>query len=97
MTATVTRIDTAPSIPFDLAAFGPPRATSTHDLDDMAAIAVAAGRLAVDGAVRAPMMSPAYFDAVVSLPVGAPARAAAARLFADCYDAVLDPDDPATG
>jgi hypothetical protein len=96
MSATATHIDTAPSIPFDLAAFGPPRATSILDLDAMAAIAVAAGRLAVDGVVRAPM-SPAYFDAVVGLPVDASARAAAARLFADCYDAALDPDDPATG
>lgn len=63
MTATAAHLDTAPSIPFDLAAFGPPRTTSTLDLDAMAAIAVAAGRLSVRDAVRAPMMSSAYDDA----------------------------------
>lgn len=80
-----------PSIPFALTAVIPPRATSTLDLDAMAAIAVDAGRLAAIATVRAPMMSPAYCDAVASLPVGAPARGAAARLFAACYDAALDP------
>ncbi|MFC7489828.1 MULTISPECIES: hypothetical protein [unclassified Knoellia] len=79
------------SLPSALTAFVPPRATSNLDLDVMAAIAVDAGRLAANDAVRAPMMSPAYRDAVVSLPVGAPARGAAARLFAACYDAALDP------
>lgn len=94
-----TRIDTAPSTPSDVAVLGTPQARpgTALALDAMAAICVDAGRLAATGHPRSPMLSKAYYDALVHLPPGAPALAVASRLFADCYDAALAPDDHGTG